>query len=57
MIPGGFFTKEQTGAGATIQRLTGCGACGLTKECKSPKMQAAGRGEKKILIISEIPCA
>jgi len=32
-----------------------CGACGLFKECNSPKMPAYGNGNKKILIIGEAP--
>ncbi len=57
MITGGFFNKEEIGEGKIIKRLTGCGACGLNKGCISPKMKAAGKGKKGILIVSEFPCA
>lgn len=33
----------------------GCEACGLWKDCKSPKMEATGLGEKGILVIAEAP--
>ena len=56
MFQGGFFSRSEVGAGASLERLTGCGACGLYKDCESPKMEAQGKGEKGILIISEIPC-
>jgi uracil-DNA glycosylase family 4 len=32
-----------------------CGACGLAKTCRSPKMPVAGKGKKGILIIGEAP--
>src|SRR5688572_528647 len=32
-----------------------CGACGLLKGCKSPKMPVSGKGAKGILIIGEAP--
>ncbi len=57
MLTSGFFTKEETGHGFKIKRLIGCGACGLNKGCHTPAMKTAGKGEKGILIISEIPCA
>ena len=33
--------------------LTKCGACGLFKNCRTPKMSPVGRGSKKILILGE----
>lgn len=56
MLPNGFFSREEVGHGHKIQRLIGCGACGLNKNCITPSLKAAGKGEKGILIISEIPC-
>ena len=56
MITGGFFSKAETGSGHKIKRLTGCGACGLNNDCRTPKIEAAGKGRKGILIVSEIPC-
>jgi len=32
-----------------------CGACGLYKTCRSPKMPYSGKGKKKILIVAEAP--
>lgn len=56
MLDGGFFSKEEAGHGKHLPRLTGCAACGLHKDCQTPKMQAQGKGEKGILIVSEMPC-
>lgn len=56
MISKGFFNKTECGTGYKIKRLTGCGSCGLTNECQTPKIKSAGQGQKGILIISEIPC-
>ncbi len=38
-----------------ISTLPLCGQCGLYKGCQSPKMDLAGNGKKKILIIGEAP--
>lgn len=51
----GFFKREEVGAGHQLPRLTGCGACRLYKQCKSPKMEPTGKGEQGILIIAEAP--
>lgn len=32
-----------------------CGACGLYKGCKSPKMSFSGNGRRKILIVGDFP--
>lgn len=32
-----------------------CGACGLYKDCHSPKMAVSGKGKMKILIVAEAP--
>jgi DNA polymerase len=32
-----------------------CGACGLYKHCKNPKIPVQGKGEKGILIVGEFP--
>lgn len=32
-----------------------CGACGLFKQCNSPKIEPLGRGRRKILIVAEGP--
>lgn len=40
---------------APPSRVPKCGACGLFKTCKSPKMTPTGSGKKKILIVAEAP--
>ena len=37
------------------QLVPRCGACGLFRRCRAPKMPLAGRGHKKILVIGEAP--
>ncbi len=32
-----------------------CGACGLYKNCNTPKMPVRGKGKRKILIVSKMP--
>ena len=34
-----------------------CGACGLYKGCRSPKMKVSGKGRRKILVVGEAPGA
>lgn len=53
MLQTGFFKLDEVSSNDSLARLTGCGACGLYKNCENPKMQATGRGEKGILIIAE----
>jgi uracil-DNA glycosylase family 4 len=53
----GFF-KASTLMQSTLQQASSvpkCGACGLYKTCKSPKMKPAGSGRKSILIVAEHP--
>lgn len=50
----GFFSTEETKS-QPMQKMTGCGACGLRRKCRSPKMEASGKGEKGILLIAECP--
>ncbi len=38
-----------------LTMLPQCGACGLHKTCKSPKMHVDGKGKAKILILGEAP--
>jgi uracil-DNA glycosylase family 4 len=52
----GFFSKTETEAPA-IKRATGCGACGLYRQCKTPRFEVCGDGRKKILVIAEQPGA
>lgn len=55
-MPEGFFaTSTWLAAKAPQSRIPKCGACGLFKSCKSPKMEPFGKGKKKILIVGEAP--
>ncbi len=55
-MPGGFFSKsELTVVKEPTSLLPKCGACGLYKTCRSPKMPPTGRGRKRILIVAEAP--
>jgi len=49
-FPASTFTKVE--APSIVPR---CGACGLYKKCKSPKMPATGKGRRSILVIAEAP--
>jgi uracil-DNA glycosylase len=52
----GFFTgSELTLSKPPISLVPKCGACGLYKTCKSPKMPFSGAGKRKILIVGEAP--
>jgi len=51
----GFFSLDEVKASQPMQRISGCGACGLHLHCQSPRMEASGKGEKGILIIGECP--
>lgn len=55
-MPDGFFhqsTLLETKAPTSL--VPKCGACGLYKKCKSPKMPVTGKGHKGILIVGEAP--
>lgn len=52
----GFFSPEETVVSRPlVPAREGCGACGLYKNCFSPRMAVAGDGEKRILIVAEAP--
>lgn len=51
----GFFDADTTTSKATTYLLPQCGACGLFKGCKSPKMKLDGEGRKGILVVGEGP--
>ncbi|MHA2109732.1 MAG: DNA polymerase, partial [Candidatus Hodarchaeales archaeon] len=36
-------------------RIQGCNACGLSRDCLTPKMEPSGKGKLKILIVGEAP--
>lgn len=57
-MPVGFYSRtelEVFTAPTTNSTVPKCGACGLFKGCKSPKMKVGGKGKKKILVIGEAP--
>lgn len=39
----------------TTSDIPKCGACGLYKNCKSPKMPVTGWGRRRILVVAEAP--
>jgi uracil-DNA glycosylase family 4 len=51
----GFFLASEPTAKAPISRIPKCGACGLFRNCNSPKMKVYGNGGKGVLIIGEAP--
>jgi len=54
----GFFTlTELNPKRKQLSHSPHCGACGLYKNCHSPKMSYKGEGRKKILVIGESPGA
>lgn len=54
-MPRGFFFESELVGKEPPSAIPKCGACGLYKACKSPKMEPTGRGNKKILVIAESP--
>lgn len=52
----GFFTpSEMKPSKKRLAFSPQCGACGMHKHCKSPKMSYTGKGKQKILIIGDAP--
>lgn len=54
----GFFSASELPVLAPANPETAlpqCGACGYYKECKSPKIPPAGKGRKRVLIVSAFP--
>lgn len=55
-MPKGFFTtSERLDSKAPTSLIPKCGACGLYKTCKSPKMEPTGEGQRRVLILAEAP--
>jgi len=50
----GFFSANELQSKKTPS-TQGCGLCKLNKTCNSPKMEWTGDGEKKVLIVDEVP--
>lgn len=55
MLKGFFKVKQKQPSTKRVSLLPGCGACGLYKQCESPKMEPTGRGERGVLIVAEAP--
>lgn len=51
----GFFSSSKVQKEKPVGLVAKCGACGLYKTCKSPKMGAYGDGAKGILVVGEAP--
>lgn len=51
----GFFSSSLPVVRKTPSLVPLCGACGLFRDCNSPKMPYSGKGIKKILIVGESP--
>lgn len=52
----GFFSATELAVlKPTVGRVAECGACGLYKTCKSPKMEPSGKYKKQIMILAEAP--
>ena len=56
-MPQGFFTPLELNRkkAQALGNSNKCGACGLFRQCESPKMKFHGKGLKKILAIGEAP--
>ena len=54
-MPTGFFKPSELKVKEPVSRTPQCGACGLYKTCKSPKMPYSGKGKRRILIVGEAP--
>lgn len=53
----GFFESTTVAASSKTKMflVPRCGACGIYKTCKTPKMPVSGKGRKEILIVAEAP--
>jgi len=55
-MPRGFFAASRLGQSkAPPPSEPYCGACGLYKTCRSPKMPWSGAGRRRVLIVAEAP--
>jgi uracil-DNA glycosylase family 4 len=54
-MPQGFFASSVKPAPRTNTLVPSCGACGLHKECNSPRMPVTGEGRLGVLIVAEAP--
>lgn len=51
----GFFEGTVQSKSRSINRLSRCGACGLSRQCTSPRMPPTGSGDRKVLFVAEAP--
>lgn len=51
----GFFAVDEFVERTEVGLVPRCGACGLLKTCKSPKMTPYGKGKRGVLIVGEAP--
>lgn len=51
----GFFSGSRIHSKPPPSVIMQCGACGLYKTCKSPKMPYSGKGLRRVLIVAEAP--
>ncbi len=51
----GFFPGSDIASKTPLPTIAQCGACGLYKGCKTPKMTVSGKGKRKILLLGEAP--
>lgn len=51
----GFFSKAEVTSRPPLSLSPKCGACGLHKQCYSPKMPVTGSGRRGILVVAEAP--
>lgn len=51
----GFFDSTSWARASGVHTLAKCGACGLCKQCFSPRMPPTGKGRRKILFVAEAP--
>jgi uracil-DNA glycosylase family 4 len=54
-MPKGFFDEVTEAPRVALPLVARCGACGLFKGCRSPKMEVSGKGLREVLIVGEFP--
>ena len=50
-----FFSSSEGMGKVSANTIPQCGACGLHKKCRSPKMEAGGKGTVPLLIVGDRP--
>jgi len=51
----GFFTEGAEFDKTSLGSVPRCGACGLYKDCQTPKIPVQGEGERRVLIVGDAP--